>query len=496
MRGAHERLSVRAEALGARRGELARAIERRRAQLGALAEELAAATGAREGDDPVAAGLERIGESLSEATSALDAARAASNDADRGAEVGRVRESSEHAAQMARRVEEMLGSLRQDSLSSRLERDEKILEALNELCEAAADARDAAGERAAELERRMLGEGGGDDLTEALRECSREDAELQTKLRAAAEQVTQAEVQVAHLEDRRTEAAAELAKIESLLGREIGPATEPLDEDERTEIEVKLDRVARRREQLGPVNPLAEKEYKEALAHVEDLEAQRHDLETALAELQSLIKETDRKIHEAFQETFEATQKNFSELVEHLFPGGRGRLRLVDDSRGPKPVLGGANPEEAASEAADAKAEAEQQEEEDARDEFASQGVEIEVTPAGKATRRLSLLSGGEKALVALAFVFSVFLARPSPFYILDEVEAALDDANIDRFLQLVKRFSDRAQFIIVTHQKRTMDAAEVLYGVSMGKGGITKVVSRRFEREGQAELEEAREAA
>ena len=105
-------------------------------------------------------------------------------------------------------------------------------------------------------------------------------------------------------------------------------------------------------------------------------------------------------------------------------------------------------------------------------------GVEIEVTPAGKATRRLSLLSGGEKSLVALAFVFAVFLARPSPFYILDEVEAALDDANIDRFLQLVRRFADRAQFVIVTHQKRTMDAADVLYGVSMGEGGITKVIS------------------
>ena len=101
---------------------------------------------------------------------------------------------------------------------------------------------------------------------------------------------------------------------------------------------------------------------------------------------------------------------------------------------------------------------------------------ETKVTPAGKATRRLSLLSGGEKSLVALAFVFSVFLARPSPFYILDEVEAALDDANIDRFLQLVRRFSDRAQFVIVTHQKRTMDAADVLYGVSM-QDGATKVI-------------------
>ena len=108
------------------------------------------------------------------------------------------------------------------------------------------------------------------------------------------------------------------------------------------------------------------------------------------------------------------------------------------------------------------------------------------MTPAGKATRRLSLLSGGEKSLVALAFVFAVFLARPSPFYILDEVEAALDDANIDRFLQLVRRFADRAQFIIVTHQKRTMDAADVLYGVSMGSGGVTKVISRRMPQAGE----------
>jgi chromosome segregation protein len=123
-------------------------------------------------------------------------------------------------------------------------------------------------------------------------------------------------------------------------------------------------------------------------------------------------------------------------------------------------------------------------------------GVEIEVTPAGKATRKLQLLSGGEKSLVALAFVFAVFMARPSPFYILDEVEAALDDANIDRFLQLVRRFSDRAQFIVVTHQKRTMDAADVLYGVSMGRGGVTKVISRRLEQDSeQAALDEAEAA-
>ena len=114
-------------------------------------------------------------------------------------------------------------------------------------------------------------------------------------------------------------------------------------------------------------------------------------------------------------------------------------------------------------------------------DEQPEAGVEIEVTPPGKSTKRLSLLSGGEKSLVALAFMFAVFLARPCPFYILDEVEAALDDINIDRFLQLVKRYSDRAQFIVVTHQKRTMDAADTLYGVSMGGDGISRVVSRKL---------------
>ena len=108
--------------------------------------------------------------------------------------------------------------------------------------------------------------------------------------------------------------------------------------------------------------------------------------------------------------------------------------------------------------------------------------MEIEVTPAGKTTRRLSLLSGGEKSLVALAFMFAVFLAKPCPFYILDEVEAALDDTNIGRFLDLIRAYSDRAQFIVITHQRRTMEAADVLYGVSMGTDGVSKVVSRRLE--------------
>jgi chromosome segregation protein len=192
-----------------------------------------------------------------------------------------------------------------------------------------------------------------------------------------------------------------------------------------------------------------------------------------MRELEALIRDIDREIERAFEQTFEATAKNFEEMVEHLFPGGRGRLRRV--------TLRAVPDAEAEGETATEDAVGDDEEAEEQREEF---GVEIEVTPAGKSTRKLSLLSGGEKSLVALAFVFAVFLARPCPFYILDEVEAALDDANIDRFLQLIRRFSDRAQFVIVTHQKRTMDAADVLYGVSMGGDGVTKVVSRRLPRE------------
>jgi len=146
-------------------------------------------------------------------------------------------------------------------------------------------------------------------------------------------------------------------------------------------------------------------------------------------------------------------------------------------------VLGGEQPDGDGAKSADGAEGAESPEPPEPEDELAADGpgVEVEVTPAGKSMKRLSLLSGGEKSLVALAFLFAVFLARPCPFYILDEVEAALDDLNIDRFLQLIGRFSDRAQFIVVTHQKRTMDAADCLYGVSMGGDGVSKVVSRRL---------------
>ncbi len=327
-----------------------------------------------------------------------------------------------------------------------------------------------------------------------LRACAREEAELQGLLKRAGDEVTRTEVRAQQVRDSAADARAEVDGLSSRLGlsteavigagasseagtaEETAPTGQGLSQERRTELEGRSERLARRREQLGVVNPLAKDEYEEAIAHVEELEAQRGDLESALGELEGIIRETDRRIRESFEETFEATARNFEEVVEHLFPGGRGRLRLVSPDA-PRPVIGGQT-DGLQEEAAEVKAEADEGEDGLAGGE---PGVEVEVTPAGKSTRRLSLLSGGEKSLVALAFLFAVFLARPCPFYVLDEVEAALDDLNIDRFLRLVRSCADRAQFIVVTHQKRTMDAGDRLYGVSMGRDGVSKVVSRKL---------------
>ena len=285
------------------------------------------------------------------------------------------------------------------------------------------------------------------------------------------------------MRDQAAEAEQELGGLAERLGLPAEPAEEALPPEEADQLRVRIERLQRRREQLGPVNTLAKQEYDEALAHVEELETQRTDLETALRELKGVIRDTDKQIRETFEETFTAAAKNFEELAEQLFPGGRGRLRLVREDAGPRPVLGGADApkDDEAPIDEEAAAEGEEAEEEDLL------GVEIEITPAGKSMKRLTLLSGGEKSMTAIAFLFAVFLAKPCPFYILDEVEAALDDANINRFLALLDKYKDRAQFIVVTHQKRTMEAADTLYGVSMSDDGVSKVVSRRLPREAPA---------
>jgi chromosome segregation protein len=362
-------------------------------------------------------------------------------------------------AERVRAIERLHGAIERDAaLAASAGRAATALEAAAAAVAARCDALDA------ELD---AGAAAGRETAATLRACAHEEADLQGRLRHAGEAVTAAEVAAQQVRDAAADSERELRAIASRLGLEPEAAPAPLPSERREELEARVERLARRREQLGPVNPLARREYEEAVAHAEELEGQRRDLEAALAELEGLIRETDRRIRESFEQTFEAAARNFEDVVGHLFPGGRGRLRLVQPD-GPRPVLGGEPEDEDQAAATD---EAEEPE----------AGVEVEVTPAGKATKRLSLLSGGEKSLVALAFMFAVFLARPCPFYILDEVEAALDDVNIDRFLQLVRRYSDRAQFIVVTHQKRTMDAADRLYGVTMGGDGVSRVVSRRL---------------
>ena len=380
-----------------------------------------------------------------------------------------------------------------ERLQAALERDRALLPAARSLVEAMESALAAVGTRVEALEAELAADReAGEGVAAALRACAAEEAEIQGRLRERGEAVTAAEVRAQQARDAENDASEELGGLAQRLGLEAEPAAEALDPQTAEGRRARIERLQRRREQLGPVNPLAKAEYDEALAHVEELERQREDLETALRELKVLIRDTDRQIRETFEETFAAAARNFEELATELFPGGRGRLRLVREDSGPRPVLGGADaPAEGEGEAA---SEDETEVEERGLDPEDDLGVEIEITPGGKAMKRLTLLSGGEKSMTAIAFLFAVFLARPCPFYILDEVEAALDDFNIGRFLHLLRAHAGRAQFIVVTHQKRTMEAADTLYGVSMGDDGVSKVVSRRLPRE--VAEDEAAEAA
>jgi chromosome segregation ATPase len=479
LRGDQQRVAIRASGLGDREGELAGALEALRAELGPLTLDIGGSGAPGERVRKLEEELGEIDASLSGAGEGLVRARSAgASEAAREAALGAVRGGAERAIRHARRAEGLLGERHREVLRKRLDAGEQLLDDVRAAAAAASAAEAAIRARVERIEQRVVGgEGDGDEIAEEMRACSQREYELQTEMTAASDRLTEVEVEAAHLGDHRAEAARELASIAERLGEEVAPAEEPLGEEERADIERRLERLERRRAQIGPVNPLAEQEYEEAREHVESLQAQREDTERGMRELEALIRDIDREIERAFEQTFEATAKNFEEMVEHLFPGGRGALRRV--------ALRPVRDAEAEAEGAEAGTELDQEDSEEAREEL---GVEIEVTPAGKSTRKLSLLSGGEKSLVAIAFVFAVFLARPCPFYILDEVEAALDDANIDRFLQLIRRFSDRAQFVIVTHQKRTMDAADVLYGVSMGGDGVTKVVSRKLPREVEAE--------
>jgi chromosome segregation ATPase len=490
LRGEQERVAVRAASLKSREVEVDAWLERLRGELGPLTLDVGPGSAPAERARKLGEELGEIRDGLRAASEGFEVAGSdAESESAREAALTQVRDGAEKIGRHARRAEGLLGERHREALRGRLEAGEALLDDVRSALAAVEAAASAIRARVERTEQRVVGgPDEGDEIAEELKACSAQEFELQTKMTATADELTKAEVEAAHLGDRQAEAAKELASIAEKLGEEIPAAEAALSEEERAEIDRRLERLDRRRAQIGPVNPLAEREYEEAREHVETLQAQREDTERGMRELESLIRDIDDEIERAFEETFEATAANFEEMVAHLFPGGRGRLRRVSL----RPVRDEERPageQEVPSDEADS--EPEPEEEEERRDEL---GVEIEVTPAGKSMRKLSLLSGGEKSLVALAFVFAVFLARPCPFYILDEVEAALDDANIDRFLQLIRRFSDRAQFVIVTHQKRTMDAADVLYGVSMGGDGVTKIVSRKLPRESADEDEDAGE--
>src|SRR5829696_5046166 len=287
-------------------------------------------------------------------------------------------------------------------------------------------------------------EGGAARTTELgaeLRRLGAEEVELRRTAGEAAERLSAVDVELARTDAERDEARRRLAAA----------GAEPAEEGTRDELAERLDRYERRREQLGQVNPFAKEEYAAEKERLEELSTQRADLEAALAEVEQLRNDLTETVEQRFEETFEAVQRHFADVAQTLFPGGEGRLRLTES---------------------------------EGDDDEAEPGIEVELRPAGKRVTRLSLLSGGEKALGAIAFLFSLFLARPSPFYLLDEVEAALDDTNIGRFTELLRGYADRAQFIVITHQKRTMEAADVLYGVTMGADGVSQIVSRRLPRD------------
>ena len=278
------------------------------------------------------------------------------------------------------------------------------------------------------------------ELGEELRSLGAAEVELRRELEEAREAATAVEVELARLEAETQEATRRL---------EAAGDVEPAEGEDREELVARAARLGARREALGAVNPLAREEYEAEKDRLADLRTQREDLERSLEELERLRADLAETVERRFSETYDAVARHFEEVAATLFPGGEGRLRLV----GPET-------------------------------EDAELGVEVELRPAGKRITRLSLLSGGEKALGAISFLFALFLARPCAFYLLDEVEAALDDTNIARFVELLRRYSDRAQFVVVTHQKRTMEAADVLYGVTMGPDGVSQVVSRRLPRQ------------
>ncbi|MFG3172203.1 chromosome segregation protein SMC [Streptomyces sp. NPDC048200] len=213
----------------------------------------------------------------------------------------------------------------------------------------------------------------------------------------------------------------------------------------RAEQEKRLKSAERAYQQLGKVNPLALEEFAALEERHKFLSEQLEDLKKTRADLLQVIKEVDERVEQVFTEAYRDTAREFEGVFSRLFPGGDGRLILTDP------------------------------------DNMLTTGVDVEARPPGKKVKRLSLLSGGERSLTAVALLVSIFKARPSPFYVMDEVEAALDDTNLQRLIRIMQELQEASQLIVITHQKRTMEVADALYGVSMQGDGVSKVISQRL---------------
>lgn len=268
---------------------------------------------------------------------------------------------------------------------------------------------------------------------ERLGETAVEAAEIRLRMETAAENLRR--------DADASEEEALAAPRPRLSAGDEAPGEEPSDDELAEEARSLAAQLAR----MGPVNPLAEQEFQELEERYRLITGQLSDLETSKADLRKVVKALDQEMESLFLQAFEDAARFYQRFFTTLFPGGAGRLSLTDPSQ---PLEG---------------------------------GVEVRAQPLGKKVGKLSLLSGGERSLAALAFLFAVFAARPAPFHILDEVDAALDDANLRRFLRLLDEFRGNAQLVVVTHQQPTVQAADVLYGVTMEPGGSSQAVVKRM---------------
>ena len=275
-----------------------------------------------------------------------------------------------------------------------------------------------------------------DDLCRQRSVSERRREEL--RLVAAKDDVEQAELRT------RLQGAVERLRDEHGLAPDVAVSAACPDLDDGVTPDRRVEQLEAELEIMGPVNPLALEEFQSLNERHGFLQGQLDDIRSTRRELNKVVRSIDEEIMSVFAAAFADVSMNFEHLFETLFPGGEGRIGLTDPT------------------------------------DLLNTGIEIEAKPSGKNVRKLSLLSGGERSLTALAFLFAVFRSRPSPFYVMDEVEAALDDINLHRFLSLVDEFRADAQLLLVSHQRRTMEAADCLYGVTMKSGGSSKVVSER----------------